>query len=80
MRWLTFLTRGEGGAVERVAVLLCALHCGAAFDELPRSHGEPVLLRGLRVRGKARPPPPLATTTTITATSHHLADARPHAL
>ena len=58
MRWLTFLTRGDGGAVERVAVLLCALHCGAAFDELPSSHGEPVLLRGLRVRGKARPPPP----------------------
>ena len=53
VRWLILLTRGDGGAVERVAVLLCALHCGAAFDELPRSHGEPVLLRGLRVRGKA---------------------------
>jgi hypothetical protein len=58
MRWLILLTRGHGGAVERVTVLLSALHCGAAFDELPRSHGEPVLLRGLRVRGTARPHPP----------------------
>jgi len=71
MRWLILLTRGHGGAVERVAVLLCALHCGAAFDELPRSHGEPVLLRGLRVRGKARLHPP---------TSRYPAAARPHAL